>query len=282
MLTFSVNNFLELRLEDDKTNIYVNNELFFQCKYLLLNFSLNEVGDFEDGKDINDIVEKLDKSLEFSNRLDCTISPETQFWGHCSNLQTWYENNYSSGLIHRNLAFPLLKKLTEAGDYLANKVFKEEIAEKFESGHINTIKFLLYDGYFDYLEKIELDYIFEQSSFNLVDNLQNFRLINDLLDLVCFIDLNYYRNFLIGIFQRFPPQFRLQFARFTLLHLNYKEFRDYKIPYGRFYCYFEQIITYLFENYACMHELVNIIDSGYYYSSLSLDDKLAYGAVSFD
>jgi hypothetical protein len=199
-----------------------------------------------------------------------------------------------SGLIHRNLAFPLLKKLTEVGDYLASKVFKEEIAEKFESGHINTIRFLLYDGYFDYLEKIELDYIFEQLSFNLVNNiiyqlqdyivsaLQNFRSINNLLDLVCFIDLNYYQNFLIEIFQRFPPQFRLQFARFTLLHLNYKEFRDYKIPYGRFYCYFEQIITYLFENYACIHELLNIIDSGYYYSSLSLDDKLAYGAVSFD
>ncbi|MFX1324407.1 MAG: hypothetical protein ACFE8N_05590 [Promethearchaeota archaeon] len=293
MLIFSVNDYLELRLEDDKTNIYVNNELLFQCKYLLLNLPFNERRELEDGKNLNDIIERLDKSLELLSGKDFYITPEVQFWGHCSNLQTWFENKYSSSLIHRNLGFPLLKKLTEAGDYLAKKVFKEEIAKNFENGNINTVQFIAYNGYLDYLNKTELDYVFNYSEKNIIKELicqlqdymisalDNFRQINNLLDLVCFIDLNYYQKFLIKIFKKFPTKFQLQFARFCLLHLNYKEFRDYKIPYGRFYYYFEEYITFLYENFTQIHDLLNLIDAGYYNSAFSLDEKLEYGSVSY-
>lgn len=293
MLIFSVNNYLELRLEDDKTNIYVNNELLFQCKYLLLNLSFDEMKDLEDRKNIDEIIERLDKSLEFPSGKEFHITPEVQFWGHCSNLQTWYENKYNSELIHRNLGFPLLKKLTEAGDYLAKKVFKEEIAKNFEIGSINTVQFIAYNRYLDYLNKTELDYVFKYSEKNIIKELicqlqdymisalDNFRQINNLLDLVCFIDLNYYQKFLIKIFKKFPIRFQFKFARFTLLHLNYKEFRDYRIPYGRFYYYFEEFITFLYEKYTHIQDLLNLIDTGYYNSPFSLDEKLAYGSVSY-
>jgi len=39
-----------------------------------------------------------------------TITPEEEFWGHCSNLQTWVEHNYDTNILDDNLAFPLLKK----------------------------------------------------------------------------------------------------------------------------------------------------------------------------
>lgn len=293
MLKFSVNEHIELRLEDNKTNIYVDNELLFQCKYLLLNLSLNEIGELGECRDINDVIKGLDKSLETLNGNEFHISPEMEFWGHCSNLQVWYENNYSSNLIHRNLGFPLLKKLTEVGDDIAKRVFKEEIARKFESGNINTVQFIAYNRYLDILSKRELDYVFNYSEKNIIYELvhqlkkymisavNNFRLINNLLDLVSFIDLNYYQDYLVKIFKNFPTRLQFQFARFALLHLNYKEFRDYKIPYGRFYYYFEEFITFIYKNYPHLHELLKLIDAGYYNSTFSLDEKLAYGTVHY-
>ena len=41
--------------------------------------------------------------------------------------------------FHHNLAFPLLKVLTKSGDLQAKKVFREEIAKRFESGYVPVI-----------------------------------------------------------------------------------------------------------------------------------------------
>jgi len=140
MLKFTINKFLELRLENGRTNIYVNNKLFLQCKYLLIKIPINEIESFEEISSINEVIDKLDKTLEVSENKYNIISPEIQFWGHCSNLQVWYENNYNSCLIHTNLAFPLLKRLTEAGDIIAKNVFKEEIAKRFDEGQLSVIQ----------------------------------------------------------------------------------------------------------------------------------------------
>jgi hypothetical protein len=293
MLKFSINDHLELRLENNKTNIYVNNELFIQCKYLLLNVPTEEINYLNDINSIDEAVVKLNRSFEFSSQTETEISPEVQFWGHCSNLQAWFENNYNSCLIHSNLAFPLLRKLTDVGDLLAKKVFKEEIAKRFENGHISTVQFFAYNNYLNFLNKVELECLFELSSRNLIQNvlnkleklmisnLSNYRKIKDLLDLILFIDLKFNRTLLIEIFEKFPQKFEQQFAKLVLLHLNYKEFDDYKIPYGRFYYYFEQIITFLYENYPCFNELLKFIDSGFYNSTYSLEERYAYGAVSY-
>ncbi len=293
MLKFSINDHLELRLENNKTNIYVNNELFIQCKYLLLNISIEEMDNLKDINSIDEAVVKLNRSFEFSSPKAIKISPEVQFWGHCSNLQVWYENNYNSCLIHSNLAFPLLKKLTEAGDLCAKKVFKEEIAKRFENGHLGTVQFFVYNNYLDFLNKGELECLFEQSSAILIENilnqlkklvissLTNYRTIKELIDLILFIDLKFNKILLIEIFKHFPQKYEEQFAKLVLLHLNYKEFNNYKIPYGKFYYYFEQFITFLYENYPCFNKLNKFLDSGYYNSSYSLEERFAYGAVTY-
>ncbi|MFX1344182.1 MAG: hypothetical protein ACFFAI_03670 [Promethearchaeota archaeon] len=293
MHKFLINKHLELRLENNKTKIYVNNELFIQCKYLLLNVSIEDLDSLNDIYSIDNEVLKLNKSIELSRQKEILISPEVEFWGHCSNLQVWYENNYNSYLLHSNLAFPLLRKLTEVGDLLAKKVFKEEIAKRFENGTINTIRFLAYNNYLFFLNKLELECLFEQSSPNLIqiiieqlENLMNSTIINyskrkELIDLILFLDLKFDRTLLIEILDNFPHKYKDQFAKSVLLHLNYKEFNDYKIPYGRFCYYFEQFVAYLYDNYPGFNEQLKFLVSGFYNSSYSFDDRLAYGSVSY-
>ncbi len=168
MKKFKVNEFLTVKLEEDKTCIYVNGEFFNQCKSLLLNIPVNEFTTFDEIESIDDAAEMLDKTLEGESVFYYDIPAETEFWAHCSNLQAWTENNYNTNLLHSNLAFPLLKKLVEAGDLAAKKVFKEEIAKRFMSGNVNIITYLVDDGYLDILSKEEIDTIAKELDFEKI------------------------------------------------------------------------------------------------------------------
>lgn len=165
---FEINEFLTLRLIGDKTEIYVNNECFQQCKFLLINIPEENIQNFDNIDSIDEAAEKtymidevsenLDRSLEHSSssRFHDKLTPEEEFQGHCSNLQAWYEHDYDTRILHSNLAFPLLKKLTEAGDPLAKKVFKEEIALRLESGYEPVITYLIEEKYLHFLNDDEL------------------------------------------------------------------------------------------------------------------------------
>jgi len=96
MTEFKVNEYLTLKLDEGKTNIYIKNEVFTQCKHL--------------------------KLMELANIEPAFINPETNFWGHCSVIQAWAENNYSLDLLDKHFAFLLLNKLLKAGDLMAMKV----------------------------------------------------------------------------------------------------------------------------------------------------------------
>lgn len=150
---FKVNEYITLKLEGKNTNIYVNGIKFNQCKYLAFNIPVDKVQEFDRVQSIDEMEQK-DRSSKYRA---LNIKPEEEFWGHSSNLQAWVENKYDTRLIHRNLAFPLLKKLTEAGDLLANRVFKEEIVKRLESEYHPVIVYLIKDGYLNYLNKKEVD-----------------------------------------------------------------------------------------------------------------------------
>ncbi|KKL03829.1 hypothetical protein LCGC14_2622200 [marine sediment metagenome] len=83
MREFIINDYITLRLEDNKTVIYVNNEVFSQCKYLLLNIPIENIEEFEDINSIDETIEVLDHRLENRGIMSNQISPETEFWGHC-------------------------------------------------------------------------------------------------------------------------------------------------------------------------------------------------------
>ena len=159
---FEINKYLKLKLEGGRTNIYVKGRRFQQCMYLLLNIPIDRIEDYDEIESIDEAAEKLDRSLEGNrNRPMLRISPEEEFQGHCSNIQVWAENGYDTRILHRNLAFPLLKRLSEVGDPLAKKVFSEEIALRLASKHPTVIQYLTHNGYLRYLNPDELESIFE-------------------------------------------------------------------------------------------------------------------------
>lgn len=182
MKEFQVNDYLTLKLEEHKTVIYVAGERFRQCKYLLIDIPVEEIESYAEIKSIDEAVEKLDHSLESQQRRNVKIPPEVEFWGHCSNLQIWYEHNYDTNLLHSNLAFPLLKKLNDAGDILAKRVFKEEIAKRLGMGSSSVVLYLYEKNYIKYLSREEFWNNFGidgEILFEIEQQMKKFEIINE-------------------------------------------------------------------------------------------------------
>ena len=153
---FRINEHIILKLEFRKTNIYIGNHLFRQCKYLFINIPQDDNRQSEITS-IDDAAETLSSKLEKDIRpRSIGMSPEQEFWGHCSNMQAWAENDYDTQLIHRSLAFPLLKKLVERGDEKAKKRFEHEISTRFSEGSNEVKTYLMIEEYLDYLDVEEL------------------------------------------------------------------------------------------------------------------------------
>lgn len=163
--TFKVNKYITLRLENGKSIIYVGGKLFRQCKYLLLDIPVDNIKDYGYIESIDEAEEKLQTPWVMRRTHEYHISPETEFWGHCSNIQAWDKFGYDTRVLHRNLAFPLLKALVDVEDPQARKVFKEEIALRFESGYPNVVLYLVSQGYLKYLDEDELDTVLESPKF---------------------------------------------------------------------------------------------------------------------
>lgn len=209
---YRINDFITLKLEADKTVIYVRTMKFMACKRLIINIPKENLDSFEFSDSIDEIVEENKHYLyknkiyeEFEGELyeestsQYSITPEEEFWGHCSNLQAWTENNYDTRLLRNNLAFPLLKKLTDYGDPLAKTMLKEEIVKRLASGHQPTIMYLFVERYaWDYLENDEI--------------------------LSCILDLSDY-DALIEAFPHKYKEFTFQLERFEM-HEIYNRMMD--------------------------------------------------------
>jgi len=188
MKEFKINEFLSLKLEENKTNFYVNGKLFEQCKFLMLNIPIEDTQKFEDIESIDEVANRLGWTYNGQQGVKYDLDPKTEFWGHCSNLQAWYEHNYDTRLLHSNLAFPLLKKLANVGDPLANKVIKEEIARRFESGAHTVITCIIEVGFLKFLNKEELKLLTEQNfpiiltAVNKLNDYNQYKVLSGLLE----------------------------------------------------------------------------------------------------
>ena len=167
LLEYKINEFLSLKLEGIfkvRTQIYVKGKRFLQCKTLVLVMSKKDIPIYDEIDSIDEVAdlyryqnEIVEGSFPLHEYQD--VTPEQEFWGHCSNLQVWYENDYDTRLLHSNLAFNLLKALIEAGDPNAKRVFKTEVAKRFEIGYPNTIVSIIHANLLDHFsleEKREL------------------------------------------------------------------------------------------------------------------------------
>ncbi len=165
---FQVNDYIKLKLEANRTNIYIKNRRFMQCMYLLLNIQVDKIEEYDEIESIDEAAAKLSRKMERNHNI---IRPEEEFMGHCSNIQAWAENEYDTRLLHRNLAFPLLKALTELGDPIAKKRFKEEIAIRFASGHRTVQIYLKKQGYLKYLGAEELESILDEINLPIIEEI---------------------------------------------------------------------------------------------------------------
>lgn len=152
---FKVNDYLTLKLEDNRTFIYIKGK-----KFLLLDIPITSTTDYNEIESLDEAAEKLDRSMEKGPRI-YRLSPDIEFWGHCSNIQAWADHEYDTRLLPSNLSFPLLKALSDAGDPKAKAIFEEEIAIRLESGYPSVVNYLLGRGYLRYLDKDRLKTLLE-------------------------------------------------------------------------------------------------------------------------
>jgi len=173
---FRVNKFLSLKLKGGKSHIYVGGKKFRQCKYLFLINPQNREGE-KDVNSIDEAAEKLSNDLEEDlEPKDLGITSEEMFLGHCSNIQAWVEHGFDTRLLHSNLAFPLLKRLTELGVKNAEMRLKEEIFKRLETKYVPVINYLIEEGYTSYLDdKLVLEAILPTTAeFEAMKNIMDF------------------------------------------------------------------------------------------------------------
>jgi len=93
-----------------KTVVIVDGKEIAQCMFLMLNIPLDETNDTFDYVNIDEMAGNYSADLE-RNRDKYGLTAEEEFWGHCSNLEAWVENDYNPNLLRSNLSVPLLTKL---------------------------------------------------------------------------------------------------------------------------------------------------------------------------
>ncbi|MBN1801844.1 MAG: hypothetical protein JW891_10080 [Candidatus Lokiarchaeota archaeon] len=158
---FRISEHIVLKFIKGQTVIFINDEPFHQCKYLLLNLTQKDFIEFDDVDSIDEafkIYNKMEKKHEHDHDL---IDPESEFMGHCSNLQAWYEHDYDLRILHSSLSIPLLKKIAFLGDKKAIMRLKESIATRIASRNFNTIVFYLNEKYLKLFSNEELEAMFE-------------------------------------------------------------------------------------------------------------------------
>ncbi|MHA2394700.1 MAG: leucine-rich repeat domain-containing protein [Promethearchaeota archaeon] len=186
MKEFKINKYITLKLEKGITNIYIKEQLFRQCLSLVFNIPANQTERFEGINSIEEAVEKYNYLIYYEGRQKVIITPETEFWGHCSNLQAWVESGYDTRVIHSNLAFPLLKKLHEVGDPAAKRLFHKEVIKRFQSGYPSVIHFLICEDYFNLLSKEERQQAFKDFNYEYLKNdisMDSLKLLEYIIDL---------------------------------------------------------------------------------------------------
>jgi len=195
--SFRVNEYITLKLEFGKTFIYLKDKKFLQCIRLALNLK-------KDDHQIYDAIDSIDEAAEvykltlWRNKIvegpkaipsvieNETIAPEEEFWGHCSNIQTWVELNYNTRILHSNLSFYLLLALAKLGDKKASNVFREEVAQRFESGYLPTQISLINQQHLFYLNKEQLESIINLKKINyLLEKFPNDMVLKSELGLIC-------------------------------------------------------------------------------------------------
>ena len=157
---FKVNEYITLKLlhfyEDSPPSIHTG--IFIGDKRFLTSLNI-KIHDPKEIMDVHSTIDSMDELADLNEivfRRPPEVTPEQEFWGHCSTFQVWVEHDYDTLLLPSNLSFPILKKLSKLGDIKANIVFNEEIAKRILSGYQPTMTYLLEQQYLWFLSREKL------------------------------------------------------------------------------------------------------------------------------
>lgn len=165
---FRLNEYIVLKLENKTTKIYVGGQEFLICKSLFI-LDPYQYSEDLDINSIDDMFEKIDEIDRKIKSGELGLDSETEFWGHCSNLQVWAENDYDTNLLSSKISLPLLKRLCELGDKNAIRNYKKEIIKKFISNNLNTVVFMIENKLLEIFSLEELEVILGDFNFkNLI------------------------------------------------------------------------------------------------------------------
>jgi len=147
-MEFAVNEYITLKLENNKTIMYINGEEYNLCCGVLVNVA-GDCPRLPGGNQgsVDFIIDSCQYKSTFNAEIRKKVTPEEEFWAFCSNLQVWVENNYNTNLLHYGASIPLLEKLTQAGDPLAKGALKREILRILKYGTYWAVSFLKFEGY---------------------------------------------------------------------------------------------------------------------------------------
>ncbi|MFX1346982.1 MAG: DNRLRE domain-containing protein [Promethearchaeota archaeon] len=222
-----INDYITLRFENNRTIIYVAGKRIIQCVHLILNIPKNETPMYDEIDSIDEIADASRRYGHYGGGFGQInkVTPEQEFWGHCSNIQAWVEHDYDTRILMSNLSFPLLRELTRAGDPVAKRVYKEEIALRLESGYPSVVQYLLTQGYIDVFTPSEFKSILEAT--DIIKNLSTYpgmlnqflrscfhwfpTLIEDIL--VQILELKDGKSIIFSIAQKGPVRFPLLVGR---------------------------------------------------------------------
>lgn len=158
-MDFVINDYIRMVLEDNKTIIYFDNKPFRICKGLVLSLSIDELYKLQDFSTIDEQIQYLQVVENDVEAQSFEISPLDEFFVHCSNIQAWVELDYDTVLLDHRLSFPLLRLLVRKKDEKAIKVYKEEIAKRFQTTLLTVPFFLIVERFLEYLNSEEISWI---------------------------------------------------------------------------------------------------------------------------
>ncbi len=162
---FKISHLLSVRLDGDGPRMYVRGQPFDQCAYPVLNddgVREHESECYDDvetpcvprkaARSVDAFLWKEHGTLDHPGYVEGSqVSMKELFWGLCSTLQAWAENDYDTRLLHVNLAFPLARALANAGDSAAKAMFEREVIARWKSDFEPVQTYLFHGGFLNTL-----------------------------------------------------------------------------------------------------------------------------------
>nr|MDO8084087.1 hypothetical protein [Candidatus Sigynarchaeum springense] len=140
-LRVHINRFLDVVYDEQaqRARVLVGGKPFLHCSFVVASIDPKNDNN-QDIASIDDLATSLAHDARVLEGPDVRryLTPAEEVLAHASNLQAWAEHDYDTRLLHSNIAFPLLKELSKAGDEKATRILGAEVKARFREGNAIT------------------------------------------------------------------------------------------------------------------------------------------------